>query len=158
MISRPFDPLPRTASRTSPTTRAGLADALGLDRVHVVGASMGGMVAQLVAIRHPDLVTTLTSMMSSTGSPDVGQSTPEAFAALMKPIAPDRDGYVADSVASTRVWASKRHFDKSAAAALAAASHDRGLCPAGTDPPARGHARHRVAGERPRTACGSPCW
>lgn len=43
---------------------AGLVGALGLDRVHVVGASMGGMVAQLVAIRHPDLVATLTSMMS----------------------------------------------------------------------------------------------
>lgn len=111
---------------------AGLARALGLDQVHVVGASMGGMVAQLVAICHPDLVATLTSMMSSTGSPEFGQSTPEAFAALMKPMAPDRDGYVADSVASTRVWASKRFFDEAAAAALAAASYDRGLCPDGT--------------------------
>ena len=131
---------------------AGLARALGLDRVHVVGASMGGMVAQLVAIRHPDLVATLTSMMSSTGSPDVGQSTPEAFAALMKPMAPDRDGYIADSVAASRVWASRRFFDETASAALAAASYDRGLCPDGTVPPARGHARHRLAGERPRTA------
>jgi pimeloyl-ACP methyl ester carboxylesterase len=111
---------------------AGLVGALGLDRVHVVGASMGGMVAQLVAIRRPDLVATLTSMMSSTGSPEVGQSTPEAFAALMRPVSSDRDGYVADSVASTRVWASKRHFDETAVAALAAAGYDRGLCPAGT--------------------------
>ena len=111
---------------------AGLARALGLDRVHVVGASMGGMVAQLVAIRHPELVATLTSMMSSTGSPEVGQSTPEAFAALMKPMASDRDGYAADSVASSRVWASKRYFDETAVAALAAANYDRGLCAAGT--------------------------
>lgn len=111
---------------------AGLVDALGLDRVHVVGASMGGMVAQLVAIRRPDLVATLTSMMSSTGSSEVGQSTPEAFAALMKPMASDRDGYVADSVASSRVWASRRYFDETAVAALAAAAFDRGLCAAGT--------------------------
>jgi pimeloyl-ACP methyl ester carboxylesterase len=111
---------------------AGLVDALGLDRVHVVGASMGGMVAQLVAIRRPDLVATLTSMMSSTGSSEVGQSTPEAFAALMKPVSPDKDSYIADSVASTRVWASKRYFDGAAVATLAAASYDRGLCPAGT--------------------------
>jgi pimeloyl-ACP methyl ester carboxylesterase len=112
---------------------AGLAHALGLDQVHVVGASMGGMVAQLVAIRHPDLVATLTSMMSSTGSPDVGQSTPEAFAALMKPTTlDDRDRYIADSVASSRVWSSKRYFDEATAAALAAASYDRGLCPGGT--------------------------
>ena len=56
----------------------------------------------------------------------------EAFAALMKPMASDRGGYVADSVASSRVWASKRYFDESAASALAAASYDRGLCPSGT--------------------------
>jgi pimeloyl-ACP methyl ester carboxylesterase len=111
---------------------AGLAQALGLDRVHVVGASMGGMVAQLVAIHHPELVVTLTSMMSSTGSAEVGQSTPEAFAALMKPMASDRAGYVADSDASSRVWASKRFFDEPAVAALAAATYDRGLCAGGT--------------------------
>ena len=111
---------------------AGLARALGLAQVHVVGASMGGMVAQLVAIRHPDLVTTLTSIMSSTGASDVGESTPDAFAALMKPMAADRDGYIADSVASSRVWSSKRHFDERSASALAGASYDRGLCPGGT--------------------------
>jgi pimeloyl-ACP methyl ester carboxylesterase len=109
-----------------------LVGALGLDRVHVVGASMGGMVAQLVAIRHPDLVATLTSMMSSTGSSEVGQSTPEAFAALMSPLPSDRDGYIAGTVASSRVWSSKRYFDETAVAALAAASYDRGLCPGGT--------------------------
>ncbi len=111
---------------------AGLASVLGHDRVHVVGASMGGMVAQLVAIRHPEQVATLTSMMSSTGSPDVGQSTPEAFAALMKPASPDRDTYIADTVASSRVWSSRRYFDEPVVAALAAASYDRGLCPGGT--------------------------
>jgi pimeloyl-ACP methyl ester carboxylesterase len=111
---------------------AGFARGIGHDRVHVVGASMGGMVAQLVAIRHPDLVATLTSMMSSTGSPDVGQSTPEAFAALMRPVSSDRDTSIADTVASSRVWSSRRYFDESAAAALAAASYDRGLCPGGT--------------------------
>ncbi len=111
---------------------ADLIAALGLDQVHVVGASMGGMVAQLIAIRHPGIVTTLTSMMSSTGSSEVGQSTPDAFAALMKPASSDRDGFIADTVASSRVWASKRYFDESSAAALAAASYDRGLCPTGT--------------------------
>jgi len=112
---------------------ADLVGALGLTRVHLVGASLGGMVAQLCAIRHPDLVATLTSMMSSTGSPDVGQWTPEAFAALMSPLPSDRDGYVEGSVAASRVWASKRYFDSTSAAALAAASYDRGLCPGGTD-------------------------
>lgn len=130
---------------------AGLARALGLDQVHVVGASMGGMVAQLVAIRHPELVTTLTSMMSSTGSPDVGQSTPEAFAALMKPMAPDRGGYVADSVASSRVWASKRYFDERSVRSRSGELRP-GPLPVRNDPTARGRARDRVAGGRPRTA------
>ena len=117
---------------------AGLARALDLPRVHVVGASMGGMIAQLVAIRHDALATTLTSMMSSTGSPDVGQSTPEAFAALMRPPAAGRDGFIADAVAGARVWGSRRYVDEASVAALAAESYDRGYHPAGT-------ARHLAA-------------
>jgi pimeloyl-ACP methyl ester carboxylesterase len=48
----------------------GLLDALGIDRVHVVGASMGGMIAQLIAARHPARVLSLTSIMSNSGNPD----------------------------------------------------------------------------------------
>ena len=47
---------------------AGLLDCLGIERAHVVGASMGGMIAQMLAVRHPDKVLTLTSIMSTTGS------------------------------------------------------------------------------------------
>ena len=46
---------------------AGLLDALGIDRAHVVGMSMGGMISQTLAIRHPDRVASLTSIMSNTG-------------------------------------------------------------------------------------------
>ena len=48
----------------------GLLDALGIERVHVVGASMGGMIAQLIAARHPARVLSLTSIMSNSGNPD----------------------------------------------------------------------------------------
>jgi len=111
---------------------AALATALDLDRVHVVGASMGGMVAQLVGIRHAALVASLTSMMSSTGASDVGASTPEAFTALTQPAPTDRAGYIADSVARSRVWSSRRYFDETEAASLAAESYDRGIVPGGT--------------------------
>jgi pimeloyl-ACP methyl ester carboxylesterase len=63
----------------------GLLDALGLDSAHIVGASMGGMIAQTIAIEHPGRVRSLTSMMSTTGDRSVGQPKPEALAVLGGP-------------------------------------------------------------------------
>ncbi|MDE2437024.1 MAG: alpha/beta fold hydrolase [Sphingomonadales bacterium] len=60
-----------------------LLDALGIAKAHVVGASMGGMIAQLVAIGFPERVLSLTSIMSTTGNPRLPRSRPEALAALM---------------------------------------------------------------------------
>jgi pimeloyl-ACP methyl ester carboxylesterase len=64
---------------------AGLIGALGIERAHLVGASMGGFIAQECAIRHPGSVRSLASIMSTTGCPSVGQPTPEAVAALLEP-------------------------------------------------------------------------
>ncbi len=61
----------------------GLLDALGLPRAHVVGASMGGMIAQLVALNHPERTASLVSIMSSTGRPGLPPGKPEAMRALM---------------------------------------------------------------------------
>lgn len=110
---------------------AGLLDTLGVERAHVVGSSMGGMIAQLVAVRHPARVATLTSMMSSTGEPEYGRSTPEASAGLMRPSPTDRAGFVERQVESARIWSSRKHFDAEAAAAMAEASFERGFHPAG---------------------------
>lgn len=81
----------------------GLLDALGLDSVHLVGGSMGGMIAQAVAIEHPGRVRSLTSIMSSTGDPSVGQSTREAMAALMSPPATTRDESIERTLSILRV-------------------------------------------------------
>jgi pimeloyl-ACP methyl ester carboxylesterase len=62
---------------------AGLLDHLGVERAHVVGISMGGMIAQELAIRHPERLLSLCSMMSTTGDPGVGQPSPAAVAALI---------------------------------------------------------------------------
>ncbi len=61
----------------------GLLDALGIARAHVVGASMGGMIAQLVAATYPERVLSLTSIMSTTGNRRVPPARPEAMAALL---------------------------------------------------------------------------
>lgn len=66
-------------------------NAAGVVKAHIVGASMGGMIAQLVAVQHPDRVLTLTSIMSTTGNPLLPPARPEAMAALTAPIAPDAD-------------------------------------------------------------------
>ena len=66
-------------------------DAAGVAKAHVVGASMGGMIAQLVAAEFPQRVLTLTSIMSSTGNPALPPARPEAKAALTMPIDPRAD-------------------------------------------------------------------
>jgi pimeloyl-ACP methyl ester carboxylesterase len=63
----------------------GIMAALGVARAHIVGASMGGMIGQLIAADHPTRALSLTSIMSNTANPDLPQSKPEALAALMSP-------------------------------------------------------------------------
>jgi pimeloyl-ACP methyl ester carboxylesterase len=75
----------------------GLMDALTIDCAHVVGASMGGMIAQVIAARYPDRTRSLVSIMSSSGNPGLPQGRPEAIAALLapRPDAGDREGIIA---------------------------------------------------------------
>ncbi|MFE7296275.1 alpha/beta fold hydrolase [Streptomyces sp. NPDC057579] len=108
----------------------GLLSAIGIERAHVVGASMGGMIAQTMAITHPERVLTLTSMMSSTGETAYGQSTPEAQAVLFAPKPADRAGYIA-AADRDLVWASKRYGDTAVLRERAARSYDRAYYPAG---------------------------
>src|SRR3954463_13728636 len=86
----------------------GLLDALGLDSVHLIGASMGGMIAQLVALQHPARVRSLTSIMSTTGDPSVGRPSEAALALLLAPAARDRDAAVQRVIDTYRVIGSPR--------------------------------------------------
>ena len=77
----------------------GLLDALGIDRAHVVGASMGGMIAQHMAFSHPERVLSLTSIMSTTGNRKLPGGTKEAISALTRrPASMDEDVLVEHGV------------------------------------------------------------
>lgn len=111
---------------------AGLLSSLGHPAVHIVGASMGGMIAQAFALRHPSRTLTLTSIMSSTGNPDLPGPTPEAQAALLTPAPSDRAGYIEHRVMSARAIGCKPEwFDEAQVRAMAGPTYDRSFYPAG---------------------------
>jgi len=110
----------------------GLCDWLGVPRAHVVGASMGGMIAQLVAIRQPTRVRSLCSIMSNTGERGVGGARPEALAALMRPPPATRDEAIQRGEEVLKVIGSKGYpLDLRRMRDRAARSYDRCFYPAG---------------------------
>lgn len=109
----------------------GVLDHLGIEKAHVIGASMGGMIAQTVAIEHGHRVASLTSVMSVTGDLAYGAPTEAAMSALLAPPSPDRDTYI-ESAATWAVWCSKKHFDLNEAKARAAREYDRSFYPEGS--------------------------
>jgi pimeloyl-ACP methyl ester carboxylesterase len=111
---------------------AGLLDALGIDAAHVVGASLGGMIAQTLAIEHPSRVLSLTSIMSSTGNSELPQATPEALAALLSPLPGSREEAMDRSVRVFRTIGSPGFpFDEARVRDRAARAYDRAFHPAG---------------------------
>jgi pimeloyl-ACP methyl ester carboxylesterase len=77
----------------------GLLDHLGIERAHLVGVSMGGMIAQTIAARRPERVLSLTSIMSSTGSRWRGQPALKTYRQFLRPVSTDRATYIAQTAA-----------------------------------------------------------
>lgn len=109
----------------------GLLDHLGVDEAHLFGVSMGGMIVQTVAIEHPQRVRSLTSVMSTTGDPDVGTPTAEAMTALLSPPPQTRDELQDTAVRQAGVWGSPGLYDVERLRRIAGEAWDRGYDPAG---------------------------
>jgi pimeloyl-ACP methyl ester carboxylesterase len=105
-------------------------DHLGIDRAHVVGASMGGMIVQELAIEFPERLLTATSIMSTTGDPSVGEARPGVMEALMTPPPMEREEAIAHAVGvNQRI--SGPLWDEGEALARSSAAYDRSFHPIG---------------------------
>ena len=109
----------------------GLLDGLNISQAHVVGMSMGGMIAQSVAIAHPDRVLSLTSVMSTTGNPRVGGVDPKLIVPFVR-----RPPTTLANAEDESVWIFQRisgpHWDEATHRESQAVSIGRNFCPDGT--------------------------
>lgn len=126
-----------------------LLDALDIEQAHVVGRSMGGMIAQMLASDYPARVLSLISIMSSTGNPALPAASPEVMALMMRPapnLADDEAGFIAHSLAfARRIAGTGFPFDEQAHRALVQEEIRRGHASGGF---ARHVAAMAVAGDR----------
>ena len=153
----------------------GLMDVLGIKSAHLVGASMGGMIAQEVALSFPQRVRSLTSIMSTTGNPKVPPPTREAAAVLMAPPPTTKEEYFARFAKTWKVLrVGSFPEDEALDPSRAARTYERGLNPAGVGRQLRavlasgsrkerlassegadaGHSRHRRSAGAPRRRQG----
>jgi pimeloyl-ACP methyl ester carboxylesterase len=109
-----------------------LLDHLGVDRFHLVGASMGGFISQTMALRAPQRVRSLTLVMTSTGSKRVGRPTPSVIRRMATQVpAESREQAIDDAVEIYRIIGSPEHLDEALVRELAGISYDRSHDPDG---------------------------
>jgi len=111
----------------------GVLDALGIEQAHIIGASMGGMIAQTVAIRYPERTLSLVSIMSNTGARFSGQPAVSLYAVLLKPAPRDREAFIQHAVDMfTKIGGSGYEPDVEDLRTIATTSYDRGHDPRGS--------------------------
>ncbi len=106
-------------------------DALDVASAHVVGTSMGGMIVQQLAIDHVNRLSSMTSIMSTTGDPDVGHASPDVAALFFAPPGTDRDSVIERSQALEKLYTSPSEYDPQRTAQRVGAAFDRCFCPRG---------------------------
>jgi pimeloyl-ACP methyl ester carboxylesterase len=129
MMETEMPPVPYTLSDMAADAMKVL-DHLNIERAHIMGASMGGMIAQTVAIEHPHRVKTLISIMSQPGELTVGQPTQEAMELIVTPAPTDRDEYIAFAP-KWQLWQSKKYRSDEVSRRNAIRDFDRSNYPEG---------------------------
>jgi len=110
----------------------GLLDALKIESAHIVGVSMGGMIAQTMAIHHPNRIRTLTSIMSTTGEQGIAPANPEVQKVLYTPAPTDREGFIANYVNTRKIIGGPGFpINETHERELASRIFERGINPAG---------------------------
>lgn len=116
-----------------------LLDFLKIESAHMIGISLGGMIAQLIAINYPQRIRTMTSMMSSTGNPEMPPPTPEVIEHLIKPSVKTKENFIERAVESYKLMTgSKYPVDEQSERKKALRSYERCHYP-------DGHARQNAA-------------
>jgi pimeloyl-ACP methyl ester carboxylesterase len=110
----------------------GLLNALGIEKAHVVGTSMGGRIVQILAIRYPERIRTATSLVSHAGEPGFPTPNPATLDALKEPAPPERGEYIAYSLRMARLMAGPVYpVDEESARERTGQAFDRAFNPDG---------------------------
>lgn len=123
----------------------GLLDALGIEKAHICGVSMGAMITQIIGYRHPTRVLSLINIMGSTGAPELPEAQPDALRMLITPAPKQREAYIEHAVVMWEIFWGSLDFNEELIRRKAGFSYDRAFYPQGI---ARQHAAIIKSGDR----------
>ncbi|MBY9003567.1 MAG: alpha/beta hydrolase [Candidatus Lokiarchaeota archaeon] len=109
----------------------GLLDALKIKKAHICGASMGGMIAQIIAYRHPSRVLSLAVIMSTTGNPELPPSKPEILMQFFAPVPSEREAYIEEMIKRDSLINGKFPYDENQSREYRTNEYDRSYYPQG---------------------------
>ncbi len=109
----------------------GVLDALNIDKAHICGASMGGMIAQIISYRHPSRVLSLAVIMSTTGNPELPPSKPEILMQFFAPVPSEREAYIEEMVKRDSLINGTFFYDEAQSRQYRTMEYDRSYYPQG---------------------------